>query len=437
MSSNNHKAVICRIKTGVHPNADRLQKGWVAGFEVIVGKDVADGTLGIYFPEDLRLSTEYAQANDLIRRKDAAGNNAGGMFEENCRVRTQKFRGEKSEGYWAELTSLNFTGGDIATLAEGDFVDEFNGVKLCEKYYSKKTQGVSTAVKAHKKGETVMFKKHFDTEQLRFYFDKIAEGSQIVITEKVHGTSFRYGNVLAERKLTWYDKVARFFGVKVQEQEWVEMNGTRNVIVEEDKEGFYSNEFRWRSVAALRGKLPRGCVVYGEIVGWEGPDKPIMPSVKADKKLLDKDFVKKYGDTITYKYGCPNGELDLYVYRITYPTVDGKVIDLPWVDVKRQCEAWGVKYVPEVREPFIYKTPGEDWINDYNELVHQDNLQEVCDKLIEGPSTIDPSHIREGVCLRVDTAFDLKVYKHKSFTFKLLEGIVKDTSDVVDMEEAS
>jgi hypothetical protein len=49
---------------------------------------------------------------------------------------------------------------------------------------------------------------------------------------------------------------------------------------------------------------------------------------------------------------------------------------------------------------------------------------------------LDDSHIKEGVCVRIDQ-FGLKpkVFKHKSFNFKVLEGIAKD-SGVVDAEEA-
>jgi hypothetical protein len=38
--------------------------------------------------------------------------------------------------------------------------------------------------------------------------------------------------------------------------------------------------------------------------------------------------------------------------------------------------------------------------------------------------------------IRVDSGLNMKVYKHKSFEFKVLEGIVKE-SDVVDLEESN
>ena len=94
--STNNKAVVCRIRTKPHPNADRVQLGDALGFQVVVGLDVEDGTLGIYFPENVCLSKEFAEANpDLMT-----------YFPKNRRVRAQKFRGEISDGFWIHAEKL-------------------------------------------------------------------------------------------------------------------------------------------------------------------------------------------------------------------------------------------------------------------------------------------------------------------------------------------
>jgi hypothetical protein len=62
-------AIIAAVRTSKHPNADRLQLGTVAGSTVVVGLETADGEMGIFFPEGLQLSPEYATANDCVRRK--------------------------------------------------------------------------------------------------------------------------------------------------------------------------------------------------------------------------------------------------------------------------------------------------------------------------------------------------------------------------------
>ena len=49
---------------------------------------------------------------------------------------------------------------------------------------------------------------------------------------------------------------------------------------------------------------------------------------------------------------------------------------------------------------------------------------------------LDASHIREGICIRVDNleTGKMKIWKNKTFAFKVLEGIVKDAGGV-DTEE--
>ena len=71
---------------------------------------------------------------------------------------------------------------------------------------------------------------------------------------------------------------------------------------------------------------------------------------------------------------------------------------------------------------------------EYDEEKAKVALMELADKLCKGPSTIDPQHIREGIVVRIDSGLINKSYKHKSFEFKVLEGIVKDAG-IVDQEE--
>jgi len=51
---------------------------------------------------------------------------------------------------------------------------------------------------------------------------------------------------------------------------------------------------------------------------------------------------------------------------------------------------------------------------------------------------LDPSHINEGVVIRVDSGKLIPdFYKYKTFPFKLMEGIVKENPNFVDVEDAS
>ena len=133
-----YKAIICEIKTRPHPNADKLQLADANGFQVVVGLDNYDGQLGIFFPTDGQLSEEYCKEHDLVgyseQLEDGTKVKRGGYFPASRRVRAQRFRGERSDGYWAPIDTLEFTGFDVASLVVGDQIDSLNGVPLCNKY---------------------------------------------------------------------------------------------------------------------------------------------------------------------------------------------------------------------------------------------------------------------------------------------------------------
>ena len=54
----------------------------------------------------------------------------------------------------------------------------------------------------------------------------------------------------------------------------------------------------------------------------------------------------------------------------------------------------------------------------------------------DGPDPIGKTHVREGVVVRIVNRPKFTAYKHKNFSFKVLEGIIKDTAEAPDMEEA-
>ena len=411
-------AIIAPITVSKHPNADRLQLGSVFGSQVVVGMDVKSGDVGIFFQEGLQLSDEYAKANDLVRRKDADGNAAGGFFEENRRVRCQKFRGTKSEGYWAPLDSLSFASG-WERLKVGDRLESMGKTPICNKYvtpataYARAGKGVSVS-----RRETQMFKAHFDTDQLRFNTRNIKAGNKVYVTLKMHGTSQRTGRVLEPVEQVWWKKWLKF----KPKYEWTYLTGSRNVIMGRGTgTPYHSDEFRKKAADQFIGKLHKGETVFYEVVGYEGTGKPIM-GIHTPKG----DVVKEYGkEPFVYSYGCPEGKHEAYVYRITMTNEDGISFDLPWPAVQRRCLELEVSYVRQLDE--------------FTANGHADDLMARIEQFVEGRDPIGMVHPREGVCVRVEGNGESKaqVFKHKSFTFGFLEGYIKEKADYVDMEESS
>lgn len=417
-----HQAIVARVKVTPHPDPEvhSLAVGYVCGETIVVGKDTVDGELGLYFPCELQLSEQFAKANDLVRRKDENGNTVGGMFEENRRVRAQKFRGVKSNGFWCPLSYLAHFG-DVSALSEGDKIDQFNGVLICGKYFTPKTLRTksNSSVTATKKN--VCFPEHKDTEQLKHCLRDFKAGDNLVITLKMHGTSQRVARNYVQLPEKWYDKILGLFGINRDRNVMSFLNGTRRVTLKGNDNGYYSEHFRVRVAERLNPFLEPHMQVFFEVVGWEGPDSQIMPC-HFTAKSKDKELSKKYGEKITYSYGCKPGEFDIYVYRIAYVLPTGQTIDLTWDQVKKKCESWNVKHVPEL-DRFTFDG-------------RIDSLVEKIEALSDGPDPIDQSHIREGVCVRVDSS-EWKCYKNKGWTFKVLEGIAKEQDDYVDQEEIS
>ena len=440
-----------------HPNADRLQLLDVFGTTTTVGLDVAVGDMGIYFPTDLQLSIEYCVANHLCRKNPLDGTaDTGYMDGDKRNVTAIKLRGERSDGLYAPIKSLE-TFGDISKLKAGDTIDVFNGVEICKKYIprsNKRAVSGSGNGKAKSKKPKApiapLFMEHSDTSQLAYNLGAFKPGDEIEITLKMHGTSQRtaYVPVLKGYKRTFWDWLLRRPGKPVYEYGYV--SGTRRTILNDYEGGFYgSNAFRKQHADAFVGKLWKGETVYYEVVGFTDTGAPIMGDCQ-NKKLNDKEFVKQYGEITRFSYGCvPTGpqsafdgkgnelirltdapQSDLYVYRMTMTNEDGDVVEYTPDFMRYRCEQMGVKCVP-VFEKFIIPNISGLLVQDAGNYV-----QYKAEQYYDGPDPVGRSHVREGVVVRILNRPKFTAYKHKNFSFKCLEGIVKADAEAPDMEEA-
>ena len=471
-----YTAFITRIKNlRPHPNADRLQMGECFGNTVIVSLEYEDNQLGVYFPSDGQVSVEFADANNLVRKKDDAGNNIGGYMDPDKRnITAIKLRGEKSDGLFLPLTSLE-SFGDIATLHEGDRIDNFNGHEICCKYIPRRNVRyghVSNGNKTRKKKVDIapLFTEHADTEQLAYNLGAFKIGDEIEITLKMHGTSQRTANLPVfngyATPFPWARSVLKHVNLdkkmgKITKKlydaamntanpiyDWGYVSGTRRTVLENFEGGYYgSNEFREAHSKFFEGKLWKGEEVYYEVVGFTHTGAPIMATAD-NKKLNDKDFIKQYGKTTTFSYGCaPDGvnstdgvtpQSDIYVYRMTMTNEDGDVVEYTPDFMRYRCEQMGVKTVPvfykgriEDRNALATTRGDMETYDDIGEYVRA-----LAEKYYDGPDPIGKTHIREGVVVRILNRPKFCAYKHKNWSFKALEGIVKVEAEAPDMEEA-
>ena len=431
-----------------HSNADRLQIATFFGNDTCVGLDVKVGDKGIYFPTDLQLSTAYCEANNLVRKKDDAGNEIGGFLDPVKRnVKTIRLRGEPSDGIYCPIESLAFTGIDLNDLTVGMTIDTVNGVEICQKYIprTKSSGGVKQGNKTRKKKVPVapLFAEHADTEQLAYNLHAFKPGDLIEITLKMHGTSGRTGYlpVLKGYKRSLLDRILRREGTPIYD--WGYVSGTRRVVLESYEGGFYGdNSFREKHSKTFEGKLLKGETVYYEIVGFTDSGAPIMGDGD-NRKIHDKDFLKQYGDTTRFSYGCTpkkdpfetieehNPQSDIYVYRMTMTNEDGAVIEYTPDYMRYRCEQMGVKSVPVFTSFILHPEDLEMDTRTAGEIV-----KDCAEKYYDGPDPVGKTHIREGVVVRIVNRPKFCAYKHKNFFFKVIEGIIKEDATSPDMEEA-
>jgi hypothetical protein len=81
--------------------------------------------------------------------------------------------------------------------------------------------------------------------------------------------------------------------------------------------------------------------------------------------------------------------------------------------------------------PFLWRGYIPDNVENAGEYI-----KEIAERFYDGPDPIGQTHVREGVVCRIINRPKFTAYKHKNFSFKVLEGIAKVEADAPDMEEA-
>ena len=495
-----YKAYIVEVKNiRKHENADRLQIATFFGNDTVVGLDVKPGDLGVYFPVDGQLSEEFCQIHNLVRRKDDAGNEVGGFLEPGKRnIKAIRLRGEKSDGLYMPISCFDYCypdikGGAACMLNVGDTIDGvLEGHEICCKYIPRTNPTAKhygkegNKTRKHKVPVAPLFTEHVDTEQLAYNLEVFKPGDEIEITLKMHGTSQRTGYlpVLKGYKRSLMDIIFRRAGKPIYD--WGYVSGTRRVVLEDYEGGFYgSNAFREQHSKVFEGKLRKGETVYYEVVGFTDSGTPIMGNGKNAK--VSKEFEKQYGKETVFSYGCsPTGhkkvsssnytvyigtesgepakatmymgapQSDIYVYRMNMTNEDGEIVEYTPDFMRYRCEQMGVKCVPLFAKGYICMNGSVNWINMLTEedmfaakgdevrendpfsfeFNAGDSVKHLAEYFYDGPDPIGKTHIREGVVVRIINKPKFCAYKHKNFSFKVLEGIVKSDANAPDMEEA-
>lgn len=409
--NSNYAATVVQIKSIIPlENCDNVVATPIFGFQAIIQKSVQVGDVGIVFPAESQLSYDYCHHNNLHRHGDRnKDQTVKGYVEDNRRVRAIKFRGNESSCFFMSLESLSYllSPAEIEELRQnvGLEFDTLNGQEICRKYVvpTRGGQRVQEVKKVNRRVDDKHMPEHIDTDNYHKWGDTIPGDKQIVVTQKLHGTSVRIGHTYVRRKLTILDKVAKFFGANVLEVEHDYIYGSRKVIKDVNnpfQNHYYGSDIWTKAGDNLKGLLPENFIVYGELVGWVD-DKPIQKN---------------------YTYGVDFGQSELYVYRIAIVNHDGYMTDLSWDQVKEFCNHNGLNHVPELWRGLKRNFKVEHWMN----LRYRENLAGKSGSVavpLSHPDTVD-----EGVCVRVD-GLRPRILKAKCSKFFEYETALLDTGE--------
>ena len=135
LTNPNYCATVVQINNIIPiEKANNIQHAIIMGNSVIVSKNVNIGDIGLFFPVESQLSSLYLSCNNLYREKELnIDKTKSGFFELNGRVRCVKLIGNKSEGLFMPLNSLNNLniGSDLdIDLKVGDEFNIINNIKF-------------------------------------------------------------------------------------------------------------------------------------------------------------------------------------------------------------------------------------------------------------------------------------------------------------------
>ena len=440
-TNNNYCATVVAISKLIPlAKCDNVQGAIIMGNQVIVGKDVKIGDVGVFFPIESALSAEFL-ANNNLYNKPELGNldqTKKGFFEYHGRVKAVRFRGHKSEGFWIPISSLAYLGIENLLLgAEFNQIETADGIHdICKKYVSrknhvggegsKKRNDNARKPKLEDKLVENQFRFHIDTNNLRKNIHCIDPDDIITITDKWHGTSAVYANILVKRDLNWFEKVLDFLGLaKIQKEQYGTTWSSRKVLkgvngaTKDTANHFYSEDI-WSVVAQeVLHKIPAGYTVYGEIVGYTPNGSPIQ----------------SFGSGIVYDYGCAPGTYKFKVYRVTYTNYDGEVLELNWDQIENFCLVNEFEHVP-----VLYHGNAWDYVERNFEFENDEQFQEeflrILEERVQDRKCIYNQGLpAEGVVVKIDS-YDADFFKLKSFEFLNLESKALDFGDEADIETA-
>ena len=262
--------------------------------------------------------------------------------------------------------------------------------------------------------------------------NRIKPEDMVCISVKFHGTSFIMGNVKT-KKPKWkglYSKVFNYLPKFLQftVEDWDYVYSSRTVIKNQYinsqvTSGYYSSDVWGEYYSLLKGFIPKGMTIYGEIVGYVG----------GSNTMIQKG----------YDYGCKPGENKLMIYRIN--TKNYECTSYEWdvdevYDWTMQLKALHPEFTNRIHPiDILYHGKLSDFYPqcDVNNHWHENVLEEIKKDKRLGMELNEPlcrnKTPREGIVLRIDNDPIKEAFKLKCLKFLGKEAELVDKGEI-DME---
>lgn len=330
-------------------NCDNLVWFPIFWYTCIVSKDVNVWDIGVVFTAEVKLWEEYCRENNLHRHSDLnKSTEITGYIEDHRRVKAVKFRWNKSSALFMPLSSFNYLWISENQLSIWESFNEIDWKEICSKFIPvligarNKQRGTT---KRFDRIDCKTFPEHVDTENYFRNSGKYRNEDWVTVTQKLHGTSWRFWYVKVRRKLGLLERLLKKIWVKVSEIEYDYIAGSRKVIkdikAENNFNHFYEQDIWNTKLEQIKGSIPKDYILYWEIIWWVG-EKPIQK---------------------WYTYRIPKWESDVYIYRIAIVNDDGVSIDLNYYSMLEFCLNNWLNCVPLLWSWEHKDFKAEDWID--------------------------------------------------------------------------
>ena len=248
---------------------DRIVKTMVNGLSIVIGKDeFQTGDVAVYCANETQLHELFLHLNSMYDDKELnIDKEKKGYINKHGRVRIVKLGGVPSYGILLNPTSIaTFLNEPVEVVSEylrnhvNEDFDEINGEIFCKVYVPPVKHVNRQLSKSERRDKKLArfkmliegsFRQHYATAQLAKNMHLFSPSDSVYISNKLHGTSAIFANILTNVPTNWFKRMWRkLFGKNEYDQKYNIVYSSRNVIKNEfinpkQRAGVYYSDDVW------------------------------------------------------------------------------------------------------------------------------------------------------------------------------------------------